>query len=185
MIVLVDQVGDPMRESGAEGPAEVSGPRRLLGPQDRLRPILVVDAQATLEDVGERAVADVVDQRGGQQRLAALARRGIVAGDPAEVLERLLHQVDHAQAVAQPVVIGAGIGQVADPQLMDSAKPLDLGAVEQLEQPPIPLAVDADVVIQGIADDLRGHDRLRSISPRTGGPVPRSSSRSRHPSADP
>ena len=85
----------------------------LLGNDDRLRPVLVVDAQARLEEVEKGpwptswiiAATSTAQAHGWSASHRRRSGRGV---------EGLLGQVDDAQAVGEPVVIGSGIGQVAD-----------------------------------------------------------------------
>ena len=47
---------------------------------------------------------------------------------------RLLHQVQHAQAVNQPVVVSPRIGQVADAELVNAAQSLNLRSVQKVQE---------------------------------------------------
>ena len=66
---------------------------------------------------------------------------------------------------------GSNFGPL-NPALVDAAKALYLGAVQQLEEPSVPLPVDADIIVKRVSDDLRRHPRLRSTSARCLPPRP-------------
>ncbi len=44
----------------------------------------------------------------------------------------LLREMNNTEAMGQPVVVGTGIGEVADAKLVDATEALDLGAIEQI-----------------------------------------------------
>ena len=48
---------------------------------------------------------------------------------------------------------------------MNSAQPLHLRAIEKVDQPPVTLPIESDVVIKWIAEDLIGHAAPRSLVP--------------------
>lgn len=54
-------------------------------------------------------------------------------------------------------MVGTGICEVADAELMDTPQSLNFGAVEQFDKPAVTLAVDADVVVKRVPEDLGGH----------------------------
>ena len=112
-------------------------------------------------------MADIMDQRSDEHGRTPVAGLGVFVRDPSEVAKGLLGQVDDAQAVSEPVVIGSGVGQVADAKLVDATEALHLGAVEQVDQPPVLLGVDADVVVERVTDNLRGHACPRSCDDTT------------------
>lgn len=87
----------------------------------------MVDAQARLKEMREGSVTHVVDHRRGKQWLAPAANLRIVN---AKLVDGLLHQVQHAQAVGQPTMVGARIGQVAHAELVDAPQSLHFGAIE-------------------------------------------------------
>ena len=118
MVVLVDQLGDPAGERVVEVPLRIWWTASLRK-KDRLRPRLVVDTQARLEEVGERPVPNVMDQR-RDKRGTPVAGLGVIVEIFPRWSKGLLHQMEHAEAVGEPVVVGAGIGQVADTKLMDA-----------------------------------------------------------------
>jgi hypothetical protein len=65
-------------------------------------------------------------QRGRQQRQPRtfdLCSRA----SPRQMIEDLLHQVRHAEAVGEPRMVRARIGEVAHAQLMDATQPLHSG----------------------------------------------------------
>jgi hypothetical protein len=68
-----------------------------------------------------------------------------------------LHQVKHAEGVAEAAMVRPRIGQVTDPKLVDTAQALYFGRIQQLEQPLVGLPLDADVVLKRIPKDLGGH----------------------------
>src|SRR5271157_1598911 len=79
-----------------------------------------------------------------------------------QVLHHLGHEMEDTQGVNQTIVIGTRVSQIAKAELVNAPESLDLWAVQNVEQPTVSLPVDADVVVKGITDDLRGHDQPRS-----------------------
>jgi hypothetical protein len=73
------------------------------------------------------------------------------------MLKRLLHQVQHAQAVSEAVVIGSRISSVADAELMDAAQALNFGRGEKIKKPLISIPIDADIIVERVAKNLVGH----------------------------
>ena len=78
----------------------------------------------------------------------------LVLAGPFQVLQRLLHQGQDAQAVGEAVVVSPWISQVADAQLVDAAQSLHLGAVKQFKKPLVPGQIDANVVVQRVSEYL-------------------------------
>jgi hypothetical protein len=97
-----------------------------------------------------------MDESRREERVPSRVRLSILDGR-SQVTERLLGQVKDAQAMGEAAVIGAGVGDVAETELMDPPQALDLGTIQQIEEPTIPAPVDADIVVQRVAEDLRGH----------------------------
>ena len=121
--------------------------RTELGDAERL-----VRGEAGLfERVGEGIVANVV-QEGRQPH-----REAVFVGDPAELavlLERgegAARQVIGAERVLETGMGGAGIDEEGVTDLADVAESLDRRRVEREQRRP----VEADVVPEGVADDLQ------------------------------
>jgi hypothetical protein len=129
-IVFVDEVGDGL----GDVPAMLSknpGDLRFSIENNSLRPRLMVDAQARLEEVREWAMTNIVQECGRQQYGSrTLGDASLIAF---QMLQCLLHQVDHAETMRQAVVIGARVGQSADAQLVNATQALNFGAVQQLQ----------------------------------------------------
>ncbi len=104
-----------------------------------------------LERVRERIMADVVQKRGESHGEA------IVLGDPvqlAALLERrqgAARQMIRAERMLEPGVGGAGIDEEGEADLADVAQALERRRVEREQRRP----VQADVVPEGVADDLQ------------------------------
>ena len=93
-----------------------------------------------VEEVGERAVPDVVEEAGHPQRLddQALRRGGRPGGDAARAQARIERPrpesrlVHHAQTVGEPRVLGGREDPSGALELADPAEPLDPRRVEQV-----------------------------------------------------
>ena len=156
----IDQFGHSVRKrliASTKGLVQ----RGIQALDDPDRPILVVGAQARLKEVGERAVPHIMDQGRGKERLSCSPDLGVFV-IRLQVLHHLGHEVEDTQGVNQTVVIGTRVSQIANAELVNAPESLDLGAVQNIEQPTVSFPVDADVVVKGITDDLRGHDQPRS-----------------------
>jgi hypothetical protein len=116
--------------------------RGIQALDDPDRPILVVSAQARLKEVGERAVPHIMDQGRSEERLSCSSDLGVfVIG--LQVLHHLGHEVEDTQGVNQSIVIGTRVSQIANAELVNAPESLDLGAVQNIEQPTVSLPVDA------------------------------------------
>ena len=49
------------------------------------------------------------------------------------MIKHLLHQMNYAHAVSKSIVVCAGVGEVADPELMNSTQPLHFRTVKKLK----------------------------------------------------
>jgi hypothetical protein len=107
---------------------------------------------------------DIMDKRCRQQWRTTTIEVFVVV-PRFDVLQGLLHQVQHAETVRQAVVVGTGVCDVAHAQLMNPPQSLNFRAIEQVNQPAVTLAVDADIVVERISEDLGRHARSRFFLP--------------------
>jgi len=115
---------------------EVECPAEAVVEIDEQRPAhgLVREAfeEFVFEGVGERAVPDVVQQRGGEGG-------GVFFGRDRrpffrEACQGVLHERHSAQGMREAGVFAAGEDQVADAELTDPPQTLYLGRLDQVEQ---------------------------------------------------
>ena len=114
---------------------------------------LVVHAfhYAVFQCVTERSVADVVQQDGHMRAQGLLVGDAVALG--AQGGHGLAHQVHGAQRVVEAGVQRAGVHQVAQPQLLDVAEPLEPRMVDQ----PLHHRVGhGDEPVDGVVEDLAG-----------------------------
>ena len=100
--------------------------------------------------MGERIVADVVQQRGHADCQALLLGRGAQLAQLVEGGQRSPRQVIGAECVLETGVGGAGVDQEGMAELADVAEALNRGRVESKQR----RVVDPDVVPERVADDL-------------------------------
>ena len=85
-----------------------------------------------LDRMAERPVADVVQQRGGQEQLGILRRDGggesLVGREPVKVFDR---RQEHAQRMLLPRVVGGRVDEAHQAQLADLRQPAERGRVDQ------------------------------------------------------
>ena len=116
----------------------------------------MLDPEARLKEVAERAVTRVVEQGCGEEGVTFSADVLLLA-QGAGVIEHLLHQVHDAERVAEPGVAGPGVDILTHTELVDPAEALNLRAVEQLQEKGVFVEVDRDVVIKRVAEKLLPH----------------------------
>src|SRR3954463_4468960 len=110
-------------------------------------------AADALEDVAERTVTQIVNQRCGE------TQKLIFLGDverAAKLLDDFSRRLHHAKAVAVAGMVSPGISERRHAELADATQALELDAVEQAEEEGIDSAVEPerDHVVHRIADDL-------------------------------
>ena len=126
---------------------------------DALGPRLVVRRarDRVLEEVRERAVADVVEERGGEGVARALGRDLLpereVAVDRAEAREEQLHHERGADGVREARVLGAGEGERRHAELADAAQALHLGRVDEARDDALLLRLERDEAVHRVAQD--------------------------------
>jgi hypothetical protein len=54
--------------------------------------------------------------------------------------------MNNPETMSQPIVVGTGVGEVADAWLANATEVLDLGAIEQVQKPAVLLGVDAEAL---------------------------------------
>lgn len=63
--------------------------------------------------------------------------------------------------MGKAVVFGTRIREVTDAELMNSPKALHLRCSKKIKQPGIAIAIDTDVIVEGVSEDLVSHRLLR------------------------
>jgi hypothetical protein len=117
-----------------------------------VRHLFVIERANFLERVRKRVMTDVVEQRGGGNdcALGGLDARKLSAFR--EQRERAPREVIRAKRVLESGVCRPGINEVGEPELPNVSKPLKGGGVDEAKGD----VIDADVVPEGIADDIHG-----------------------------
>lgn len=131
-------------------------------PEDVAGPLLVVlrVRKDLLEQMRERAMPEVVQQRSGQTiglRLfvEALLRWKLIAARVDPILKRL-HHVGGPNRVCESRVLCAWKYQRGEPELADPAKALDLTCIEKRPNDPLRHAFEGDQTVDRVPEDHRG-----------------------------
>ena len=122
---------------------------------------LVVIQEVVVEEVAERAVADVVEQPGHPQQLLEQGRRGAVRKDGVERWSELLGeapgQVHGSQRMLEAAVLRGGKHPARGLQLRDAPQALHPRGVEHVLLGGLPRdrarARVEDVVVDGVGDE--------------------------------
>jgi hypothetical protein len=138
--------------------------------QDADRPILVASAGDALEDVAERAVAEIVKQRGGGRVKGEFGIDGVHAREAVDDAPR---QMTRADRVREAAVLGALKGVMREPELADAAETLHLGRIDQADEESIlrRVLVELDQAVEGIAEETLLRADLESAAEDVGGGV--------------
>ena len=144
---LAHEVADPLGidplvggEGAARAAPEAAQDLGQLLADDPLAQQLVgqveIDQEVVVEEMAERAVADVVEQAGHAQQLLDQRRRGGVGEDRAqrgvELLGEAAGQVHGAQRVLEAAVLGGGKHPAGGLQLRHATQPLHPRRVDQV-----------------------------------------------------
>ncbi len=129
---------------------------------DRLADILVGDFEirqkVIVEEVAKGAVADVVQEPGDSHVLFDKSRRGtVVSQNPPErgieMLGKLPGKVHRAQGMLEPAVLRRGINPAGALQLINIAKPLNPGGIDDIFLRDFPFFLrhrKLDIAVNGI-----------------------------------
>jgi hypothetical protein len=110
-----------------------------------------------LEEVRERPVPDVMEERGGQRVPRSLARDPLpkweIAVDLAEAREEELHHVGGADRVGEARVLGARKGERREAELPDPAEALDLRGGEEAREDLLLIALERDESVDRVSEN--------------------------------
>ncbi len=106
----------------------------------------------------EWTVANIVDQSCREQRSTSTIEVLIIV-TRLDMLECLLHQVQHPKTVRQTIMVGTGVREVAYTKLMNPPQSLDFGTIKKFNKLAITLAVNADIVVERIPEEFGRHTR--------------------------
>jgi hypothetical protein len=108
-----------------------------------------------LEEVRQRAVPDVVQERGRESLARTVARDplrlGQAAADRAQAREQELHDEGGAESVGEARVLRTGESKRGHPELPYATKALHLGGVDQSLDNALLVSLERDEPMDGVA----------------------------------
>ncbi len=153
-----EQIGDPLGGPGAQGLERAVDLRRRVA-EDVAGPGLVVPrvGHHVLEEVAERAVAEVVQERGGDGLAAGLAVEPELGGelplDAHDAPQEPGHHVGCADGVSEAGMLGTGEDEGGQPELTHAAKALHLTGREERLDDRLVIALELDEAVDGVPKD--------------------------------
>ena len=145
---MFDRGDDPLRQPLVESRESLMDLCRRVG-EDADRPALMVLVEDLLHDVGERAVAQIVEQRGHAPNDPVLRCDRVAF---AELVEHPRHQIHHPERVGEARMLRSLIGVEGEPQLFDRTQPLELRRIDQGDEERVVrlVRIEADQIVNRV-----------------------------------
>jgi len=130
-VVLANEIRNMIRKVVSQSMQDLIYLSRIIK-NDGDRPFFVIDAKAWLEQMRERPVTDIVQHRGGQQRLACCLDF-LIGMCSLKMIKHPLHEVHHPECMGKAAVFSAGVCEVAYAELVDPTQPLHFRCGQEFE----------------------------------------------------